>query len=550
MALPSPHLEPLSRTPKGVLLDFGGVLVRTHKTPGGLDTFTTWLLDLAEARGFDYSRAAVRASVCSGLEALATWKNESSALDFPGELHPQDIVRDYLCRDLPAQAREFFASEADVVLEAMNLSLTTHRVRPGIRDLLSVLRHAEIPIAIVSNAHSGAAHRRVLDHLHLTGFTAQFYSDEVELRKPHPGLVTLAATALGLRPEDCWYVGDTLDRDAQAGRRAGAGAVILTASQHTSCPPFPVHDTPDITFDDPTHLARLLSELTGIEPESEEGPDEAQIPLPTVGPRVHRPAAPTGGALLIDHGGVISTSVTAPEKIARVMETCAPALGVEPQALYAAITEEKAAASARKKAADATFSGTGSLSETDRLDFWSVGVGAGFGPATQARLRGMAKTLSTEYGRAKSHRTPREGIRDTLETAINEGLRVVVVSNTLSGRAVRDAVASHGLAHLVHAYVCSDEYRIRKPDPALATAALTIADATGDKSWFLGDKPQNDARGAQLAGIANRVIVRGGSTSDALIDNWPADTITAVISEPGDLASLLPSTSPSRKESS
>lgn len=42
--------------------------------------------------------------------------------------------------------------------------------------------------------------------------------------KPHPAPLLEAARRLGMRPEECWYVGDDL-RDIQAGRAAGMSTV-------------------------------------------------------------------------------------------------------------------------------------------------------------------------------------------------------------------------------------------------------------------------------------------------------------------------------------
>ncbi|WP_438455022.1 HAD family hydrolase, partial [Staphylococcus epidermidis] len=76
-------------------------------------------------------------------------------------------------------------------------------------------------------------------------FGVQIYSDEAGIRKPHPQMLCRAAEALGADLAESWYVGDTLDRDVVAGRRAGVGAVILTRSQHTDEPPFPVESQPE-----------------------------------------------------------------------------------------------------------------------------------------------------------------------------------------------------------------------------------------------------------------------------------------------------------------
>lgn len=529
----------LSVPPQGLLLDFGGVLVKTSKIDGGVDHLTDWMVDLATARGIPADRAEVHSSLETGLAKLSAWKDSSSALTEPAELDPLSIVRDFLAHALPDQVAEFYASEADMVLAAMNLCVTAYTVRPGVRRLLAIAHAAGIPTAIVSNAHSGASHRQVLDHLGLSGFVAQFYSDEMEIRKPHPDMIHLAARAVGVTTEACWYVGDTLDRDVQAGRRAGVGAVLVTESQHTDTPPFEVGEEPDARFPDPSPLADLLAELTGLDPEVPTGPDTYRGSGPSIGRPVVPAASWTGGALLIDHGGVISSSTKNHDALAKFAAEVGRELGIDPNEFLAAVVDQKAARSEEKVAADRGFTGSGSLAEMDRLEFWGTQVGARFDEATRARLASMAKDLSARYGRAKSTKQPRSGIRTALEAAVRCGMRVVVVSNTVSGRVVRETIASHGLDDLITAYVCSDEYRVRKPDPSLAKAALTIAGAKPGLSWFLGDKPRNDAWGAQLAGIARRVVVRGGSTTTETIDTWDGDAITDVIDEPGDLANLI-----------
>ncbi len=55
----------------------------------------------------------------------------------------------------------------------------------------------------------------------------QVYSDEVGMRKPHPGIFQVAAAGLGVDLAGCWYVGDMPDRDVLGGRRAGVGRVML-----------------------------------------------------------------------------------------------------------------------------------------------------------------------------------------------------------------------------------------------------------------------------------------------------------------------------------
>lgn len=498
------------------------------------------MAQLAHRRGFDVDVSEIESSLRDGIARLKEWKDESSRCEYPTELDPLGIVRSYLCAGLSDSLAEFYASEAVEVCDAMNVCTTRHHVRPGIRSLLSIARTAGIPVAIVSNAHSGRSHRRILKALKLEGFTAEFYSDEVRIRKPHPNLMTMAATALGTTPEKCWYVGDTWDRDVQAGRRAGIGHMFLTRSQHTDHPPFEVADEADDVFEDPRGLVDLLSNLTGIPAPEVGGPEMCELPPPDLGAQID--CGPTHGALLIDHGGVISASQKNPVGINAFAGELAEEYGLPAARIEEALISAKESSSVNKHARDHDYDGTGSLPEVDLLQWWSVHVGRHFSPAIQSKFTGAWTELARRFGAVKSIKTPRHGIRDALEAARDAGLRIIVVSNTISGHAVRATIKQHGLDDLISAYVCSDEYRVRKPDPTLARAALTIADVDPHSAWFVGDKPRNDAWGASLAGIPHRVILRGGSTTDIEIDQFTPDLVTHVCREPAELVDIFTTT--------
>jgi histidinol-phosphate phosphatase family protein len=111
---------------------------------------------------------------------------------------------------------------------------------PGVANGLARLRAAGIPLAIVSN-QSGvgqglltqtqveAVNRRVIELL--GPFAAVFWCPHAtgvgcRCRKPAPGMVHLAARALGIPVERCALVGDT-GADVEAARAAGALAVLV-----------------------------------------------------------------------------------------------------------------------------------------------------------------------------------------------------------------------------------------------------------------------------------------------------------------------------------
>jgi beta-phosphoglucomutase-like phosphatase (HAD superfamily) len=70
-------------------------------------------------------------------------------------------------------------------------------------------------------------------------------ADGCECRKPAPGLVVRAATALGVRPEECVVIGDTgADGDAApaAGARAGLVPTPVTRRAEVAAAPAVARD--------------------------------------------------------------------------------------------------------------------------------------------------------------------------------------------------------------------------------------------------------------------------------------------------------------------
>jgi histidinol-phosphate phosphatase family protein len=110
----------------------------------------------------------------------------------------------------------------------------------GAREALDELRHAGFAVAVVSN-QSGVAHgtltRAQVDAVNarvdelLGPFDGWFICPHAEgdgcsCRKPAPGLVHAAATALGVSSSHCVVIGDT-GADVGAARAAGARAILV-----------------------------------------------------------------------------------------------------------------------------------------------------------------------------------------------------------------------------------------------------------------------------------------------------------------------------------
>jgi phosphoglycolate phosphatase-like HAD superfamily hydrolase len=94
---------------------------------------------------------------------------------------------------------------------------------PGVKKMLAALSQ-RFPLAIVS-ARNPAGVEKFLTQFNLSGFFQAVASSQTcRHTKPYPDPVIWAAQQLGVSPQDCLMVGDTVV-DIQAGRAAGAQTV-------------------------------------------------------------------------------------------------------------------------------------------------------------------------------------------------------------------------------------------------------------------------------------------------------------------------------------
>ena len=526
--------------PAALLLDFGGVVVSTASRRAWAQELAEVVVARAEPLGARLDLESVAVSLRAGRTALSMWKNAASRRLAPRELSPTEIVDDFLLADLPDPVRRGLALDAGELLATMATTVSEHHPRPGVDELLAECATRRIPLGIVSNAHSGRAHRAILADLGLDRFFGvQVYSDEVGIRKPHPGMIRLAAEGLGVAPHETWYVGDTLDRDVVAGRRAGAGAVVITRDRRTDAPPFPVAETPDLVLETPEGLiAPLRAALDGAAAERSEHDLAAAD--------ARRPAARRGRpAVLLDHGGVITLSTPNP---ARDEEVGALIVGISERIGHPIdlVTAGDAIAAgwerhrARKRARDSAADPAHRHEEIDPAVLWGDLVGEGLPEPLRAALRLEAPQLSLALHRAKSVPAPRPGALELIRWCRAQGIVVGIVSNTISGRGVREILARYGVLADLGPSAYSDEVGVRKPGRAIFEAALAGLGTAPEDVWYVGDKTVNDGRGGKDAGIGAVCLLRGGKDSDeelsAALAEGHADHL---LDSPADLIDLL-----------
>jgi FMN phosphatase YigB (HAD superfamily) len=226
--------------PAALLLDFGGVLADApHQERSAPPELVLRIYNLTRGA---LPPGEIQRSLTRGAEAWARWRDE----DWPDELSQAEVWERFILPGWPP------AAQVPVRGAVRRLSYDwawrhNWAVRPGIFEALDEARDREIPMAVVSNTLSGAAHRDFLAQVGAgTYFKAQIYSDEAGVRKPNPQMIWNATDELGVPPQGCWFVGDTPRRDIACARRADVARAILMRSPRTDREP----DLPDLKPDD------------------------------------------------------------------------------------------------------------------------------------------------------------------------------------------------------------------------------------------------------------------------------------------------------------
>lgn len=132
-------------------------------------------------------------------------------------------------------------------------------LRPGVLPTLEYLRKRQLPIAVASSTKLD----KTEDHLQHTGLLANFQvvvgGDMVQKSKPNPDIFLLAASMLGVPPENCLVVEDT-PAGIEAAHAAGMCPVLIpdyvTPNEQTKALCFRVLQQMD-------QLIPILEELIG-----------------------------------------------------------------------------------------------------------------------------------------------------------------------------------------------------------------------------------------------------------------------------------------------
>ena len=204
-------------------------------------------------------------------------------------------------------------------------------------------------------------------------------------------------------------------------------------------------------------------------------------------------------ALLLDFGGVIAEDAPKQEPVeealaARVHQIIRGVLPVE-----RIVADLAAAVQARD-----VWRSDPANPELTHAQLWAAYVAKDWPVPAKAAVVEHCSDLTYQW--AKRRWVVVEGMAELLEYTLARGIPVVVVSNTMSGRAHRDFLEEAGLAPALAAQLYSDEMGIFKPHPEMLLAAARYLDEPIGRCWFVGDSVQRDVACGRAAGIGGMIL--------------------------------------------
>ena len=234
-----------------VIFDYGGVLADVQKPADGFEVMGHFVHRLIP--GSRLSPAIISEDVEGAWSAYDGWKRLQNRRRMPLEMS-QETFWDLVTYGWQDSERDVILANTARLTQELELQVISRPAHPGVAQVLQTLRRGGTRLVVASNCLSGAAARMQLHHDGLLElFDATLFSDEVGYRKPGPQLLEEALAAVQAPANEACFVGDRLDRDILAGRRAGLAFCILR--QAPSGPGRPVRGV------EPDHRIKDLEEL-------------------------------------------------------------------------------------------------------------------------------------------------------------------------------------------------------------------------------------------------------------------------------------------------
>jgi len=152
---------------------------------------------------------------------------------------------------------------------------------------------------------------------------------------------------------------------------------------------------------------------------------------------------------------------------------------------------------------------------------------------SKERLRAAADDLSMFYETHYYVRRLRPEAPATLAALRERGLRLAVISNTLSRRLMPRQLVEYGLAHYFNPVVTSASFGWRKPNERIFAEAARLLDLPPAACAYVGDTVSRDVIGARRAGYGRVIQIKSFLTdkADRNTESVPPDAVIDDLSQ-------------------
>jgi len=174
----------------------------------------------------EYANLHVRLAETLGVPADAfarIWKATSDER-FKGDLNTTEDYLMYVCGKLGADVADAqIKRAADIRFDYTARQMTP---RPGAVETLSALKSRGYKLGLISDCSSEAP-KVWPDTPFAALIDVAIFSCVVGLKKPNPRIYRLAAERLGVKPEECLYVGDGDSQELTGAAQVGMNPVLI-----------------------------------------------------------------------------------------------------------------------------------------------------------------------------------------------------------------------------------------------------------------------------------------------------------------------------------
>lgn len=215
---------------RAVIFDMGGTLEDVYWTEETRLNNGRAILDYLSLHGLPIDADPAEFAVAIHTANLA-YKEFSDQHTL--ELDPFSIWDQYRLRDYPLD-RAKLKAVSERLSHIWETTFYNRLLRPDADETLARLQARGYRLGVISNTPS-----LVQVHYSLRAYGIIDYFSYIGLsslhgyKKPNPLLFEIAAADMGVKPEECAYVGDTVSRDVVGPRRAGYGLTFRINSALT-----------------------------------------------------------------------------------------------------------------------------------------------------------------------------------------------------------------------------------------------------------------------------------------------------------------------------